>query len=450
MAVDFSKGKIWKNIIHQTVPLLCAQLVQLLYNVVDRMYIGHLPEIGKMALTGVGLAFPITTLIAAFTNLYATGGNPLFSMARGSKEEERATEIINHVFVMLCATSVFLMAVCLAFRRPILFAFGASEESYVYANEYLQIYLLGTVFSMLTTGLNGFINSQGYPKIGMGTIIIGAVMNLILDPIMIFGLSMGVRGAALATIISQFVSMCWVFCFLKSEKNGYQIKLKEFRMNWKLLGEIVSLGLAGFIVQATNCLVQIVCNKTLRIYGGDLYVGIMTVLNSVREIMSLPGSTLGGGAQPVISYNYGAKEYSRVKQAIRFTASIGVSFLAFAWLIVYLFSKQIFGFFTSDAEMVLLGAPALKLYFFGFFFMAFQFAGQSTFTALGCSKRAIFFSIFRKVIIVVPLSLLLPKMGFGVTGVFLAEPISNAVGGLASFLTMYFTLYRKLPTNNQK
>ncbi len=445
MAVDFSKGKVSKNILNQALPLLLAQLVQLLYNVVDRIYIGHLPGIGNMALTGIGLAFPLTTLIAAFTNLFATGGNPLFSMARGAKEEKEAQNIISHVFVMLFISSILLTACSLLFRRQILFLFGASEATYGYANEYLQIYLLGTCFSMLSTGMNGFINSQGFPRIGMGTIVLGAGLNLVLDPIMIFGFSMGVKGAALATVISQFGSLLWVLRFLYGEKNGYRIQLKGFHFRKQLLGQIMALGLSGFIVQATNCLVQVVCNKTLRMYGGDLYVGIMTVINSIREILSLPGSTLGSGAQPVISFNYGAREYARVKKSIRFMASCGVGYLCFAWLIVFLFPDFLVGLFTNDQEMIRLGADALKLYFFGFFFMAFQFSGQSSFTALGCSKRAIFFSLFRKVIIVVPLSLWLPALGFGVMGVFLAEPISNAVGGLACFITMYLTLYRKLP-----
>lgn len=445
MKSDFSQGKISSNILRQALPLMVAQLVQLLYNMVDRIYIGHLPEIGAAALTGIGLVFPVTTLIAAFTNLYATGGTPLFSMSRGAKEEEKAENILGHVFVLLLITSVCLMLLCYIFRKPILHLFGASDESYVYANEYLKLYLLGTTFSMMSTGLNGFINAQGYPKFGMCTVMLGAILNLILDPLFIYVLGLGVRGAAIATVISQFASFLWVIRFFNSDKTGYRIKKCNLILQKEMVSKIVTLGIAGFVVQGTNCLVQVVCNKMLQFYGGDLYIGVMTVLNSVREVLSIPGSTLGHGSQPVLGYNYGAKKYSRVKQCIRFTAMIAFVYMLFEWLFVLLFADWIMAAFTTDTQMIIAGKEALKLYFFGFFFMGFQFVGQSTFTGLGCSKRAIFFSLFRKVIIVVPLTILLPMMGLGTTGVFIAEPISNAIGGVACFTTMYLTLYKKFP-----
>ena len=444
MANDFSKGKIWKNIIYQALPLILAQLVQLLYNVVDRVYIGHLPGADSMALTGIGLVFPLTTLIAAFTYLYGTGGTPLFSIARGAKEEERAEKILGNTFSLLLGTSLILFSLCYIFRRPVLYMFGASDDSYVYADAYLRIYLFGTVFSMLSTGLNGFINAQGFPRIGMLTTLIGAVLNLILDPVFIFGLNMGVGGAALATVLSQMVSSIWVLRFLTGKKALLTIKRKNLKVDWGLTREITALGMSGFIMQGTNCVVQVVCNATLKLFGGDLYVGIMTVINSVREILSLPVSGLSSGSQPVLGYNYGAKNYSRVKQGIRFTAILGICYTVAAWLVVLLSPHFLLSVFTDDAVMLTAGEKALQLYFIGFFFMAFQFTGQSAFTALGYSKQAIFFSLFRKVIIVAPLTLLLPRLGFGVDGVFLAEPISNAVGGIACFATMYFVLYRKL------
>lgn len=445
MQSDFSKGRIWKNIINQAIPLMIAQLIQILYNVVDRIYIGRLPVIGGNALTGIGLVFPITTLIAAFTNLFSTGGVPLFSMARGAKDEKKAENILGQVVSLLLITSVIIMVLCYVFKKPVLFLFGASNETYVYANEYLKIYLLGTVFSMISTGLNGFINAQGYPRKGMLTVLLGAIINLILDPIFIYGFHMGVQGAAIATVISQACSFIWVINFFYGKDTLYRIKHDNLRLNVKSVLSITSLGISGFVMQGTNCLVQIVCNKMLFMYGGDMYVGIMTVINSIREILSVPGSTLGSGAQPVLGYNYGAKEYERVRKAIRFTAAIAFVYMLIAWLAVIIFPKQILSIFTTDSSMIKAGENALKIYFFGFFFMAFQFVGQSTFTALGCAKRAVFFSIFRKVIIVVPLTILLPMAGLGVEGVFIAEPISNAVGGLASFTTMYFTLYKKLP-----
>lgn len=443
---DFSKGKVWSNIMVQSLPLILAQLVQLLYNVVDRIYIGHLPGTDSLALTGIGLAFPLTTLVAAFTNLFGMGGAPLFSIERGAGNDEKAERILGNTFTMLFTSSFIIFLVCYIFRKPVLYLFGASDASYVYADEYLRIYLFGTTFTMLATGLNGFINAQGFPRMGMMTTLIGAILNLVLDPLFIFVFDMGVRGAALATVISQAVSAVWVMNFLLSRRGraAYHIKASCLKPDWRLVGDITQLGMAGFIMQGTNCMVQVVCNATLKVFGGDLYVGIMTVINSVREIMSLPVSGLTSGSQPVLGYNYGAKKYDRVKSGIRFTSFIGIAYTALAWIIVLMIPKQLMGIFTEDVQTIAYGAGALKTYFFGFVFMAFMFTGQSTFTALGYSKHAIFFSLLRKAIIVVPLVIILPRIGFGVMGVFLSEPMSNVIGGLASFITMYITVYRKL------
>lgn len=444
---DFSKGPVWKCIITQAVPLTIAQLVQLLYNVVDRIYIGHLGDGNSIALTGVGLTFPIVTLIMAFSGLFGMGGVPLFSMERGAGEEEKAGKIIGNSFALLICSSMILTVVGYLFSRPILFAFGASEESYVYANQYLSIYLLGTVLSMITTGMNGYINAQGFPKVGMYSIIIGAITNIILDPIFIFGFDMGVRGAAIATVISQALSAIWVLHFLFGKRVLIPIQFKNIRIRKEITKEIFKLGTSNFIMAGTNCLVQIVCNSTLQSYGGDIYVGIMTVTNSVREIFNLPISGIISGSQPVISFNFGAKSYDRVKSGIRFNTFVGAAYTMFAWLLVVLFPQFWFGMFSDDLQMMDVGVGMLKLYFFGFVFMSFQFAGQSTFQALGDAKHAIFFSLLRKAIIVVPLTVVLPMIGFGVTGVFLAEPISNVVGGLASYITMQMTVYKQLEQN---
>jgi len=444
MATDFSQGKVWRNIVSQAIPLILAQLVQLLYNVVDRIYIGHLPGENSIALTGVGLVFPIITLIMAFTSLVGMGGSTMFAIARGAREEERAEKIMGNAVTLLVVFAIALMAACFIFKKPILYLFGASDASYVYANEYLRIYLIGTVFSMLTSGLNGFINGQGFPKIGMMTTVIGAVLNLILDPVFIFGFKMGVGGAALATVISQMVSAVWVLHFLTGKKAILHIKRENLLVEPALAKEMITLGTSGFIMQGTNCVVQVVCNATLQSWGGDMYVGIMTILNSVREILSLPVGGIANGAQPVLGYNYGAKQFHRVKEGIRFTALIGISYTVLAWIVVMLCPKLLISVFSGDDSILAQGTKALYMYFFGFFFMSFQFAGQSVFQALGKAKKAIFFSLFRKVFIVVPLTFLLPNLGFGVHGVFIAEPISNAIGGLACFLTMWFTLYKKL------
>lgn len=442
---DFSVGRVSGNIAAQAVPLTIAQLVQLLYNIVDRIYIGHLPDIGSVALTGVGITFPITTLILAFANLFGTGGAPLFSIQRGARNEQRAREIMGNVFTMILGTSVIVVGFCYLVRTPMLYLFGASDDTIIYAESYLEIYLMGVIFSMIVTGMNGFISALGFPKTAMLTTVIGAVLNLILDPILIFGFSMGVRGAALATVISQCVSAIWVMHFLIANKTGISLKIRYMKLKAQTVKNVLSLGVSGFMQQATNCLVQIVCNVTLRNYGGDLYVGIMTIINSVREIVSLPITGISSGGQPVLGYNYGAKKNDRVKQGIRFMAITGIVYTAVMWLVIELFPSAFIRIFSSDAETIELGARALRIYFMGFVFMSLQFMGQSTFVGLGKSKRAVFFSILRKVVIVFPLTMLLPMiMGLGTDGVFLAEPISNLVGGLACFLTMYFTLYRKL------
>lgn len=442
--IDFSKGPVWKCIIAQSIPLTIAQLVQLLYNVVDRIYIGHMEDGSSLALTGVGLTFPIVTLIMAFTALFGMGGVPLFSMERGAGEQEKAEKILGNSFALLLVSAVILTIVSLIFRRPILFAFGASEASYVYADDYLKIYLLGTVFSILSTGLNGYINAQGFPRIGMITTIAGAVVNIILDPIFIFGLGMGVSGAALATVISQAISAVWVLRFLTGKKAVVPLRLRNIRINRQITKDICALGASNFIMNGTTCLVQVVCNKTLQIYGGDVYVGVMTVANSVREITMLPISGIVNGGQPVISFNYGAKDYKRAKAGVNFNTMIGSAYTMLAWLLIVAFPKFWFGIFSDDYQMMDAGVDMLKVYFFGFVFMAFQFAGQSTFQALGDAKHAIVFSLLRKAIIVTPLTIILPMMGLGVKGVFMAEPISNVIGGLACYTTMRLTVYKKL------
>ena len=328
---DFSKGPVWKCILSQAVPLMIAQLVQLLYNVVDRIYIGHMEGTSGLALTGVGLTFPIITLIMAFTALFGMGGTPLFAMARGAGNEERAGKILGNSFALLLLSSVVLTVLGYVFCRPVLFAFGASEDSYVYAKEYLNIYLLGTVFSMTSTGLNNYINAQGFPKIGMLSIILGAAANIVLDPVFIFAFDMGVTGAALATIFSQALSAIWVLRFLFGKSVPIPLRFVNIRIRWEITKDILRLGTANFIMQGTNCLVQVTCNSTLQLYGGDLYVGIMTVVNSVREIFMLPVSGIINGAQPVISFNYGAKDYLRVKSGIRFNTFIGTVYNTAAW-----------------------------------------------------------------------------------------------------------------------
>ncbi len=442
--IDFSQGSVRKCIIMQAVPLTVAQLVHILYNLVDRIYIGHLGDGDSIALTGVGLTFPIITLIMAFTALFGNGGLPLFSMAHGAGDKEKAQKILGNSAFLLISSSVILTVLGYILTKPLLFAFGASGESFVYAKEYLNIYLTGTLFAMISTGLNGYINSQGFPRIGMFTVVIGAAVNIVLDPIFIFVFDMGVGGAALATVISQAVSALWIIAFLTGKKAVVPLKISNIRAELATTKNILRVGTANFIMQGTNFLVQASCNSTLQIYGGDIFVGIMTVINSIREIFTLPLTGIVNGAQPVISFNYGAKKYDRVSSAISFNTKSGVIYTLAAWLLIVLFPSFWFGVFSDDAAMALHGAQMLKIYFFGFIFMALQFAGQSVFQALGDAKHAIIFSLLRKVVIVVPLTLLLPRIGFGVAGVFLAEPISNVIGGLCCYITMKITVGKEL------
>lgn len=446
---DFSTGSVYRHIVSLAIPMAVAQMVQMLYNIVDRIYIGHLPGGSYLALTGLGLTFPIITLVMAFTSLFGMGGAPLFSIARGRQEAGRAQRIMGNTFAMLCASSLALMALCYVLMKPMLYLFGAGDASYPYARQYLLIYLLGTPFTMVGTGLNGFINAQGFAKTGMVTILLGAAVNIALDPVFIFVLGMGVAGAALATVLSQLLSAVWVLSFLTGKHTLLKITPASMKPDRGLLREITSLGTAGFIMSASNGAVQIACNATLKGAGGDLYVGVMTVLASVREMAGLPMQGLTNAAQPVLGYNYGARQYGRVKKGIVFVTVTSVAYMALAWLLLFLFPGPLMGVFTSDAQLIAKGVPALHLYFFGLFMMAFQSAGQSVFVGLGQSKQAIFFSLLRKIVIVVPLTLLLPRVaGLGVKGVFLAEPISNFIGGAACYCTMLLTVRRLLREND--
>lgn len=360
---DFEHGAVWKVILAQSLPLMTAQIVHLLYNIVDRVFIGHMPgNTGAAALTGIGLAFPLTTIIAAFTNLVASGGAPLFAIARGAKEEKRASQILNQAAMMLTVSSLILFVFCYLFRRPILFLFGASEASYPYADSYLKIYLLGTTFSMISTGMNSFINAQGFPRHGMITVLAGAVVNIILDPLFIYVFHMGVAGAALATIIAQGVSFVWVLYFFFSDLTMYRMEADLWRPEGSLIKEICSLGITGFIMQGTNSLVQIACNVTLRSFGGDLYVGVMTVINSIREVMSLPCNAITQGAQPVISFNYGARKYSRIKASVKFMTLAAIIYTLAAWAVVIFFPQALMRIFTDDAAMISAGTSALFIY----------------------------------------------------------------------------------------
>lgn len=419
-----------------------AQLINVLYSVVDRMYLGRLP--GHLALTGLGLTMPIVSILMGFANLCGMGGAPLCSICRGQGDGEEAEHILGNSFTLLLILGAAATLVFLLLKRPVLYLFGASEATFPYADAYLTVYLCGTLFVMVSLGMNPFINAQGFAKIGMMTVGLGAVVNIVLDPVFIFVLNMGVQGAALATVIAQGCSAVWVLKFLTGKRAILRLKFDCMALSARRVRKIVSLGLAGFFVNLTNSLVQVVCNTTLQAYGGDLYVGAMTIINSIREVVSMPVQGLSNGSQPVLGYNYGAGESHRVRQGIRFTSIVVVLYSAAAWAIIMLAPEAMIRLFTSEQPILDVGIPALRIYFSLFIIMSLQIAGQSVFTALGRSKNAIFFSLLRKAIINAPLTLLLPYLGMGTDGVFVAEAVSQLIGGLACFLTMYAVVYRPL------
>lgn len=442
---DFSKGNVVENILKLAVPMTMAQLINVLYNIIDRIYIGRIPENAMLALTGLGLCLPIISMVIAFANLFGMGGAPLCSIERGRGNEAEAEKIMGNSFVLMVIFGLVLTVLGLVFKKPMLYLFGASDLTYPYADQFVSIYLLGTVFVMTGLGMNSFINSQGFGTVGMMTVLLGAVTNIVLDPIFIFLLDMGVQGAALATVISQFLSALWTIKFLTGKKAILRLKTSCFRLKKHRVKSIAALGMSGFTMSVTNSLVQITYNASLQHYGGDLYVGIMTVINSIREVISMPVSGLTNSAQPVMGFNYGAGEYGRVKRAIVFVSVISIAYTTAMWGLVHTFPGFFIRIFNRDAQLLASGIPAMRIYYFGFFFMSLQFAGQSVFVALGKAKRAVFFSILRKVVIVIPLIFLIPGIfGNGTDGIFMAEPISNLVGGGACFITMLLTLWPEL------
>lgn len=441
---DFSRGAMSRNILTMALPMTAAQLINILYNIVDRVYLGHLEGVGRLSITGLGLCLPVISILIGFANLCGMGGAPLCSICRGKGENQEAEGVMGNSFTLLILFGISLTAVCLLLKKPILYLFGASDATFPYADDYLTIYLCGTLFVMIGLGMNPFVNAQGFGRMGMMTVTLGAAVNLVLDPIFIFGLGMGVRGAALATVISQACSAVWVLRFLTGPKAILRLRRSALKLRWERVRRILGLGSSGFVMALTNSLVQILCNATLQRVGGDLYVGVMTVVNSVREVATMPAAGITNGCQPVLGYNYGAGQYQRVREGIRFTTAATMSYTVAIWAVVMAFPAIFIHIFNSEAELLSAGVPAFRIYFATFFCMAFQFIGQSVSVALNRSKSAVFFSLFRKAFIVAPLTVLLPALGWGVDGVFWAEPISNVVGGLACFITMWLTVYLPL------
>ena len=448
---DFSKGSVVANILRLAVPMTLAQLINVLYNIVDRIYIGMIPENATLSLTGLGLCLPIISMVGAFANLFGMGGAPFCSIERGRGNIKEAEAIMGNSFVLMVLVGVILTVLGLAVKRPMLYLFGASDATIGYADAYITIYLLGNVFVMMGLGMNSFINSQGFGTIGMMTVLLGAIANILLDPLFIFVFHMGVQGAALATIISQFLSAMWILAFLTGKKALLRLKPSAMRLSRKRILDITGLGMSGFTMSITNSSVQVMYNALLQSYGGDLYVGVMTVINSVREVISMPVQGVTQSAQPILGYNYGAGEYGRVKKGIIFTSVVSIVYTFLIWSAVHGFPEFFIRIFNREGDLVEAGIPAMRVYFFGFFMMSLQFAGQAVFVGLGKANRAVFFSIFRKVIIVIPLMILLPVLfGLGNTGVLMAEPISNFIGGIACFATMLVTVWPELSRQKKR
>lgn len=440
---DFSKGSVIGNIMRIATPMMVAQFINVLYNVVDRIYIGRMGADATNALTGLGVCLPLITVVMAFANLISSGGAPLFSIARGRGDERETKFLLGNSFLLLLIYGAAITILIYAFEEPLLRLLGASNETLPYAKDYMNIYAAGTIFVMISLGLNSFINAQGFAKTGMFTVIIGAVLNIVLDPLFIFVFGMGVKGAALATVISQLASAVWTVLFLTGKRTLIKLSVSAMRPQKKRIIKINTLGMSGFIMAATNSAVTTVCNSTLSVWGGDLYIAIMTIISSVRDVVQMPVMGMTNGIQPVIGFNYGAGCGKRVKAAIRDSAAVLIIYTGVMWIAVILFARQFLGMFSGDANVIEAGVRPLHIYFFGFVFMALQFTGQSVFTGLGKTKQAIIFSLLRKVFIVIPLTIILPYW-FGVDGVFIAEPVSNVIGGTACFITMIFTVYRKI------
>lgn len=423
---DLGSEKVGRLLWRLAIPTITAQMVNMLYNIVDRIYIGRIPGEGSLALTGLGLCFPVLTLVMAFANLIGMGGAPRASIKMGEKDSRGAERILGNCVTLLVVFAVVLTAAFRLGARPLLFLFGASTDTIGYALDYLNIYILGTISVMISLGLNTFITAQGFSKISMMTVVIGAVINIVLDPVFIFGFHMGVQGAALATILSQTVSAVWVLKFLCGKRTNLRIRRENFRLAAEVLLPVLALGMAPFIMISTESLLSICFNSSLQKYGGDLAVGAMTILASSMQICSLPLQGLTQGAQPIVSYNFGARNLGRVKEAVRLLLVSCLVFATTMWLLVQLLPQLMPSLFTQDAELVAYASWAIRIYMGMTFAFGAQIACQQTFVALGEAKISLFLALFRKVLMLIPLIYLLPNFFENkVFAVFLAEPIAD-------------------------
>jgi len=431
-----------KLIFQLALPGILAQLINVLYNMVDRMYIGHMPGDGATALTGLGVCLPILVLVSAFSSFAGAGGAPLAAIELGKGNKEKAEKILGNATSMLIICSVVLTLFFGIFKEPILYAFGASPETIGFALDYINIYLIGTISVQLALGLNIYISCQGNAKIAMFSVLIGAVLNIILDPIFIFGLDMGVKGAALATIISQTVSAIWVVRFLLSKKSVIRIKWENMKPDLKVIGPVCALGVSPFVMQSTEALVTIVLNNGLQNYGGDLYVGSLTILQSVMQLIVVPVNGMTQGVQPVISYNFGAGNFDRVKKTFKTVLIADLAVTVTACLLTQFIPGVFASVFTDEAALIALVKEVMPIFFAGIWLFGVQMACQSAFMGMGQAVVSLFLALLRKVILLIPLALILPKF-FDVQGIYFAEPVADIVAALTTGV-VFLILSKKL------
>lgn len=441
---DFlGKEPIGKLLMRLALPTVAAQLINMLYNIVDRIYIGHIPEVGALALTGVGVCMPLIMIVSAFAALVGNGGAPRASIFMGKGDNSSSEKILGNCFFLQVIISVVLTAILVIWNRDFLLAFGASENTIEYGVQYMNIYAIGTIFVQLTLGMNAFITAQGFAKTGMLSVLIGAAANIILDPILIFGFNMGVRGAALATIISQACSCVWVIAFLLGKKTTLKIRRRNLGLQPDVILPCLALGVSVFIMQASESIISVCFNSSLLKYGGDIAVGAMTILTSVMQFAMLPLQGLGQGAQPIISYNYGAGNVERVKKAFKLLLKVSLSYSVILWLCVMLFPQGFAAMFTSDAALLAFTKTALRVYTAALFLFGIQMACQMTFNSLGNAKASIVVAVMRKFVLLIPLIYIMPLIlqSNQTMAVYMAEPIADFFA--VSFTAVLFTFQFK-------
>ena len=437
---DFlGEAPVGKLLFKLAIPTVAAQLINMLYNIVDRIYIGHMPEIGDLALTGVGVCMPVILIVSAFAALISSGGAPRASIFMGKGDNEQAERTMGNCFVLQIIISIILTAILLLWNEELLMAFGASENTIGYATDYMKIYAIGTIFVQLTLGMNAYITAQGYAKTGMLTVLIGAVFNIVLDPIFIFALDMGVKGAALATILSQGISCAWVLIFLFGRRTILRLKATKMRLKPKVFLPCIALGLAPFIMQSSESVIAVCFNSSLLKYGGDIAVGAMTILTSVMQFAMLPLQGLAQGAQPIISYNYGAKNKERVVKTFRLLLTVSLIYSTALWACIMLFPRAFAGIFTPDSALIAFAGDALRIYCAVLLIFGIQIACQMTFVSLGKAGSSVMVAVMRKFILLLPLIYIMPNLMTNKTNaVYTAEPIADFLAVTFTALLFYF------------